>query len=124
MMYIPRPANQRQVTVRSASVQETPRLAILPIPTEPGANDQHASLRENIEAYEAQQEELEKHHKGKHVVFHNCESIGIFDTFDAAAREAVHRFGRGPYLIRQIGREIICLSPRFKFRLGVEHAED
>ena len=121
-MYIPRPANQRQVTVRSASAPEVPHLAILPIPAEPDANDQYASLQENIKAYEAQQEELEKHHKGKYVVFHNCERIGIFDTIDAASREAVRRFGRGPYLIRQVGQGMIHVYSSTTPRPGAEHA--
>ena len=65
---------------------------------------QPATLEENIQAYEAQQEELEKYYKGKYVVFFDREKIDSFDNFDAAAREAIRRFGRGPYLIRQVGQ--------------------
>src|SRR5215469_5774225 len=52
-----------------------------------------------IAAFERQREAIERHHSGKFVVFHGEELIGAFDTFDAAARSAVLRYGRGPYLI-------------------------
>jgi hypothetical protein len=61
------------------------------------------ALETEIAAFESHQKELEQHHNGKYVVFHGEEFVGAFDTFDAAAREAVNRFGRGPYLIRQVG---------------------
>ena len=62
-----------------------------------------ATLEQNIEAYEAMRETLETHHLHKFVVFHDAKFIGSFDSFHNAAREAVHRFGQGPYLIRQVG---------------------
>lgn len=31
--------------------------------------------------------------------------VGAYDTFDAAAKEAIRQFGKGPYLIRQVGAE-------------------
>ena len=62
-----------------------------------------AELERNIEAYEAMRETLEQHHLRKFVVFHDAGFIGSFDSFHNAAREAVRRFGRGPYLIRQVG---------------------
>ena len=63
-----------------------------------------AALARDIEAFEAKRDELETAHFGKFVVFHDGEFIGSFDTLDNAAREAVTRFGRGPYLIRKVGR--------------------
>ncbi len=60
-------------------------------------------LEQNIEAYETMRESLEKHHLEKFVIFHDNEFIGAFDSFHNAAREAVRRFGQGPYLIRQVG---------------------
>ena len=62
-----------------------------------------AQLEQNIEAYEAMRETLEAHHLHKFVVFHDTKFIDSFDSFHNAAREAVRRFGRGPYLIRQVG---------------------
>jgi hypothetical protein len=61
------------------------------------------ALETEIAAFERRFDKFEKHHKGKFVVFHGEEMVGAFDTFDNAAREAVSRFGRGPYLIRQVG---------------------
>jgi hypothetical protein len=60
-------------------------------------------LETEIRAYEARREELERHYKGKFVIFHGEDLIGAYDTLDAAAQEAVRQFGRGPYLIRQVG---------------------
>ncbi len=62
-----------------------------------------SELEQNIEAYEAMSKTLEEHHIHKFVVFHDAELVGSFDSFHNAAREAVRRFGQGPYLIRQVG---------------------
>ena len=61
------------------------------------------ALEKEIAAYEAKSADLEKNHNGKFVVFKDDTFVGAFDTFDAAAKEAVRQFGAGPYLIRQVG---------------------
>ncbi len=55
------------------------------------------------EAFEAMREDLEEHHNGKFVVLVGDELKGTFDSFDVAAQFARANFGRGPYLIRQVG---------------------
>ena len=60
-------------------------------------------LEKEITAFERLSPELEAHHHGKWVVIHDEVLVGAFDTLDAAAEEAATRFGRGPYLIRQVG---------------------
>lgn len=60
-------------------------------------------LRAEISAYERLLPELQAHHAGKFVVIHAGQLQGAYDTFDAAGREAIRRFGDGPYLIRQVG---------------------
>lgn len=60
-------------------------------------------LEREISAFDRLSPQLEAHHRGKWVVVHDEALVGAFDTLDAAAREAVTRFGRGPYLIRQVG---------------------
>jgi hypothetical protein len=62
-----------------------------------------AELRDNIAAFDVMRADLEAKSLGKWVVFHDTRLEGTFSTFEDAAREAVHRFGRGPYLIRQVG---------------------
>jgi hypothetical protein len=74
------------------------------------------ALETEIAAFEAQREELEKHYTGKFVVFHGDEFIGAFDTLNNAAAEAVRRFGRGPYLIRQIGAPPVTLPASVLYR--------
>jgi hypothetical protein len=68
-----------------------------------------AELRDEIAAFESMRPDLEAKSLGKWVVVHDRKLIGVYDSFDAAAKEAVHRFGRGPYLIRQIGAAPITL---------------
>jgi hypothetical protein len=62
-----------------------------------------AALEEEITAYEAMQRDLESQHMGKWVLVHDRVLIGVHDSFEGVAEDAVRRFGRGPYLIRQIG---------------------
>lgn len=60
-------------------------------------------LEREIAAFEAQRQDLEQHHMGKFVVFKDGTLMGAYDSMDAAAAFAVKKFGRGPYLIRQVG---------------------
>jgi len=66
------------------------------------ATDTHP-LDAEFKAFEARRAELEKSYFGKFVVFKDGTFVGAWDTLDAAAQAAVARFGRGPYLIRQVG---------------------
>jgi hypothetical protein len=61
------------------------------------------ALEQEIKTYQSRLEELEQYYPGKFVVIQGEDLIGAFDTFQNAAAEAVRRFGRGPYLIRQVG---------------------
>lgn len=67
------------------------------------ADEPGPGLDAEIAAYARMKPELEKHHNGKWVVIKDGKLAGAFDEFDTAARVAVERFGRGPYLIRQVG---------------------
>ena len=80
-------------------------------------------LETEIAAFERMQNELEQHYKGKYVVFRGDEFVGAFDTFDTAAREAVNRFGRGPYLIRQVGASPPSMPASVMYRPVVASAD-
>jgi len=69
-----------------------------------------------ISAYEAMRDELEAHHMGEWIVMRDGKVIGTYDSFETAATEAVSRFGRGPYLIRQIGAPPITLPASVMYR--------
>lgn len=71
----------------------------------------------DISAYEKQRQELEQKHMGKWVLFHDQKLVAIHDSFEAAADEAVRLFGRGPYLIRQIGAPPVILPASVMYRL-------
>jgi len=68
-----------------------------------------ADLKDEIAAYDTMRADLEATSLGKWALVHDREVIGIYESFDAAAKEAVHRFGRGPYLIRQVGAPPISM---------------
>ena len=74
------------------------------------------ALETEIRAYDAKLEELERLHQGKFVVFHGDDFVGAFNDFNAAAAEAVRLFGRGPYLIREVG----VLSPGISASLAAK----
>jgi hypothetical protein len=75
-----------------------------------------AELSDDLAAYQAMRTDLESEHLGKWVLVHNKNVQGVFASFDDAAREAVHRFGRGPYLIRQIGAGSVTLPASAMYR--------
>ena len=62
-----------------------------------------SGLRANIDAYEAIQEELEREHFGKYVVFHDRKLVDVFETADKAITHALETFGVAPYLVRRVG---------------------
>jgi hypothetical protein len=75
-----------------------------------------ADVKIDISAYERMQAELEEKHMGKWVLFHDERFVAEYDSFESAASDAVARFGRGPYLIRQVGAPSISLPASVMFR--------
>ena len=75
-----------------------------------------ASLPENIAAYARVQNALEADHWGEYVVFFDGEMRGTFPTFPEAMVFAIERWGRGPYLIRQIGRPPFVMPASVQYR--------
>ncbi len=75
-----------------------------------------ADLRDEIAAYDAMRADLEARYLGKWALVHDRVLVGTYDSFEDAAKEAVHRFGRGPYLIRQIGAPPITLPASVMYR--------
>ena len=61
-------------------------------------------LDQELQAYDAMKANLEEHHTGKWVVIHDGELVDAFDTLDAAATEAVRRFGR---VLERLGRAVL-----------------
>lgn len=68
-----------------------------------------ADLDREISAFEKIRGELEKEHMGEWVIVHGEALVGIYESFELAAQVAVSRFGRGPYLIRQVGAPPVTL---------------
>ncbi|MEO5333534.1 MAG: hypothetical protein H7839_16090 [Magnetococcus sp. YQC-5] len=73
--------------------------------------DEQTPLQVERSAYQAMEAELKKYYLGKFVIFHGVDFSGAFDTFDAAAREAIRLFGRGPYLIRRVADQVVMRMP-------------
>jgi hypothetical protein len=68
-----------------------------------------AALDKELKFYQKLRPRLEAEAKGKWVLVRGEELISTFGTFEEAAGEAVRRFGRGPYLIREIGAPDVTL---------------
>lgn len=68
-----------------------------------------ANLDDEIAAYEGMRENLEACCMGQWVLMHDRVLIGVHGSFEKAAEEAVQRFGRGPFLIRQVGAQPVTL---------------
>ena len=73
-------------------------------------------LDREIAAFNAMRDELERDHLYDWVVFHDEQLIGTYEDFQDAAAEAVRKFGRGPYLIRQLGAPPLTLPASVRFR--------
>src|ERR1700676_12283 len=84
--------------------------------------DAMAELDIEISAYDAMRERLEAEHMGKWVLLKNRELVGVYDSFERAAEDAVDRFKGGPYLIRQGGAPPVSLPASVMYRLT--HARD
>jgi hypothetical protein len=68
-----------------------------------------AGLDSELAAYEGMREGLEARHMGQWVLIYGQELIGNYASFEDAAQDAVAKFGRGPYLIRQVGAASVTL---------------
>ena len=75
-----------------------------------------AELDQEISAFNGMSAELEAHHMGKWVLIHDLTLVAIYDSFESAAEDAVRKFGRGPYLIRQVGAPPITLPASVMYR--------
>ena len=62
-------------------------------------------LRADIDAYETMRDQLDEHHAGKFVVFHDGQFFDAFDNFDNAAKSAIESFGDDDFLIREVGMD-------------------
>ena len=66
-------------------------------------NEKEKALEKNLKAFHRKKDEMERHYMGKWVLFYEGEFINSFDTLDNVASEAIRRYGRGPYLIKEVG---------------------
>lgn len=81
-----------------------------------------AELSEEIAAYEAIKRDLEARSLGKWVLVHNCTLVGTYGTFEESAGVAVRQFGRGPYLIKQVGAPPLTLPASVLYNpINAEH---
>jgi hypothetical protein len=75
-----------------------------------------SEIDKNIDAYDAMSNALEAENMGKWVLIHDAKLVGIFNSFQAVAETATKNFGRGPYLLRQIGAPPITLPASVMYR--------
>ena len=75
-----------------------------------------AALSKGIAAYKRMRDVVEADHFGKWVLVHDEQLVGSFNSFEAAAEVAIEQFGRGPYLIRQVGAPPFTLPASLLYR--------
>ncbi len=75
------------------------------------------ALDREISAYNDKLSDLMREHLYKWVVFYDGQFSGAFEDFQDAASEAAKRFGRGPYLIRQVGAPPVTLPASLQYRV-------
>ena len=68
-----------------------------------------ATIDNELAAFETLKPELEAHQMGKWVLIYGGQLIAVHETFESAAIDASAKFGRGPYLIRQVGAPPVTL---------------
>jgi hypothetical protein len=75
-------------------------------------------LDREIAAYETMRADLENRHMGEWALVFNENLVGVYPSFDEAAQVAVREFGRGPYLIRQVGAPPVTIPASVLYRLN------
>ena len=73
-------------------------------------------LEQEIATYERLRPALEAEHRMRWVVIRGAEHVGTYPSFQEAAEDAIQKFGRGPYLIRQVGAPPIRLPASALYR--------
>jgi hypothetical protein len=81
-----------------------------------------AELKSEIAAYDGMRSDLEMKYLGRWALVHDKQLVGAFESFEQAAEAAVSKFGRGPYLIRQIGASAMTLPASVMYQPA--HAND
>lgn len=60
------------------------------------------TLQKELETYKANRSELLKKSKGKFVLIHGEEIVGVYDTHETAVRIGYETLGNVPFLIKEI----------------------
>ena len=76
-----------------------------------------ADIQTEIAAFQRMQVGLEADHLGKWVLIHDAALIDVYASFEEAASVALQRFGRGPYLVRQVGAPPMTLPVSVMYHL-------
>jgi hypothetical protein len=77
-----------------------------------------SGLKSEIEAYQVMRADLEAKHTGKWVLVKDRKLINVYESFEAAAQDAVLLYGRGPYLIRQVGAPPVILPASLIYQIS------
>ncbi len=63
-----------------------------------------AALQDELDAFKSISRDIAVWASGKWVLIHDGRLIDLFNSWEKASSVASSRFGRGPYLVRQIPR--------------------
>lgn len=73
-------------------------------------------LTKEIAAYDGMKSMLETDYLGKWVLIRDENLIGTYESLEDAATVAIQQFGRGPYLIREVGAAPLTLPASVMYR--------
>lgn len=77
-----------------------------------------SGLNAEIEAYETMRLDLESKHTGEWVLLKDRKLVNFYESFELAAQDAVRLYGRGPFLIRQVGAPPVTFPASLMYQLS------
>lgn len=75
-------------------------------------------ITDEIKAYEEMRNELEVKFMGKWVLIYDGKLVDTYESFEEGAKDAVEKFGSGPFLLRQVGAAAVILPASVVYRLS------
>jgi hypothetical protein len=80
-------------------------------------NEHMENIDKNIAIYNLHKDAFEADHLGDWVLIFDEKVDGFYESFEVAAKNAVEKFGAGPYLIRRVGSDNITLPTSVMYNL-------
>jgi hypothetical protein len=87
---------------RAAAAAAAPVSLSTSAPRDPEGDDPLAHIAEEIATYRAHLQEMAREHTDEFVLIKGKEIIGFFPDYTSAIQEGYRRFGRAPFLVKEV----------------------